>query len=162
MKASELDPIRYPNFPEFARFGIPLDLVDAAVVLILQRLRELSEIPITPSPVHGGWARTTGSSESRHYAVGRLADAGDVFPARGRLLECWVRAQEMWRIGALGLYSDTNGPDGKPWCMMHFDLRKVSRRVFWVREEGVYYYLHRNPKRYWEAFANIQQREGGR
>lgn len=155
MRASDLVFERdYPSFPEFARWGLPLDLVHADVLLELQAMRTDAGIPIWPSPVPGGWARTSGSSTSRHYAVGRLADAGDIFPQRGRLLELWVRAQERPNIGSLGLYSDTKGPDGKNWFMMHFDLRK-GQRLFWVRELGTYYFLHSNPVGFWRAFKHF-------
>lgn len=68
-------------------------------ILSSKGLREASGLPLIPSPVHDGWARTSGSKGSRHYAVGRLSDAGDIFPARGRLMECGLRAQERTEIG---------------------------------------------------------------
>jgi hypothetical protein len=161
-KASELiREIDYPNFPEFARFQIPLDLIAAKLVCELQLLRKAAGIPITPSPVVAGWARTDGSTKSRHYAVGRLSDAGDIFPARGRVLDCWVTAQgrEAWQ--GLGLYADTTGPDGRPWPMMHLDLRS-GPRLFWVRENKKdYYYLHSDPKNFWRVVRRITEIEHG-
>jgi len=156
MRASELSFKRdYPSFPEFAQYELPLHLVNAEVVSVLQRLRDMSGIPITPSPVPEGWARTSGSVGSRHYAVGRLSDAGDVFPARGRLLECWIRAQQIQEIGGLGLYIDTNGPDGLPWPMMHLDLRQTATRTFWIRTEKIaYHYLHSSPVTFWRMFKH--------
>jgi len=159
MRASELIPHRdYPSFPEFERFGLPVHLVDAEVLRVLQRIRDISQIPIIPSPIRAGWARTNGATGSRHYAVGRLSDAGDIFPARGRCLECWLRAQEIPALGALGLYSDTRGVDGLPWTMLHFDLRDAKPRVFWIREAGEYLYLNRDPVSFWRAFKYIISR----
>ena len=156
---SDLSQEDYPSFPEFRSYQIPLTLVSAELILVLQQLRTDSGIPIIPSPVHAGWARIDGSPDSRHYAVGRLSDAGDIFPARGRAFDCWLLAQEISRIGALGLYGDTRGPDGRPWTMMHIDLRPRPR-LFWIREDGKYYYLHRDPVSYWRAFKYLVNREG--
>lgn len=159
MKASQLKPEDYPNFPEFARYNTPLHLLDRNIVLTLQSLRTRSGIPIHPSPHPEAWARTSGNVSSRHYAVGRLSDAGDVFPARGKAMELWLVAQQYERIGGLGLYSDTTGIDGFPWIMMHLDLRP-STRTFWVRENGRYWYLHFEPREFWRAIGAIISREG--
>jgi len=144
MNASTLDPSAYHSFPEFAEYGIPLDLVSASLLVTLQRIRDKTGIPIIPSPVHAGWARTNGSETSRHYAVGRLSDAGDIFPDRGRFLELYLHLQQVSDIGGIGIYADTNGPDGEPWPMIHFDLRPVDLRVFWARD-GQYYSLAKDP-----------------
>ncbi len=143
LAADRLDPrIDYPNFPEFERCGIDLGLVRAELILTLQHLRTCSGIPLTPSPVSGAWGRLEGSATSRHWAVGRLSDAGDIFPAKGRTLDCWLAAQGMGDIGGIGLYVDTRGPDGTPWPMMHIDLR--PGRLLWTSErrdaQRVYYY----------------------
>jgi len=158
--ASELVPERdYPSFPEFREFQLPLHLVDADVLRVLQRLRDLSGVPIIPSPVYEGWARKSGHTTSRHYAVGRLSDAADIFPVRGGLLECWLRAQEISEINGLGLYCDTVGPDGRPWPMMHFDLRPQPR-MFWVRIDSTYFNLFRSPASFWRTFKYIINAEG--
>lgn len=134
MNATSLDfKTDYPSFPEFAKYGIPLELVDADFILFLQEIRNNSGVPIQPSPVRGGWARTDGSTTSRHYAVGRLSDAGDLFPARGRFVELFHNILKYHRTGGVGIYADTNGPDGKPWPMLHLDMR--SGRVIWGRDK---------------------------
>ena len=138
MKASELNQdMDYPSFPEFKKYNIPLDRVDAALIIVLQRLRTVSGVPIYPSPLPDAWARMSGSATSRHYAVDRLSDAGDMFPERGRFMELFFRAQQMPEIGGIGVYADTTGPDGKPWPMLHIDLRPVDRcRTIWARGGG--------------------------
>ena len=140
MRASELDPATdYPSFPEFKKYGTPMDLIDADLILVLQRLRAMSGIPIIPSPDTEGWARTRGDHDSRHYAVDRLSDAGDIFPSRGRCLDLFLRAQQMQEIGGIGIYSDTRGPDGNPWPMIHIDLRPYYRkRTIWARSGAVW------------------------
>jgi len=160
MNASTLDPSAYHSFPEFAEYGIPLDLVSASLLVTLQRIRDKTGIPIIPSPVHAGWARTNGSETSRHYAVGRLSDAGDIFPVKGRCLELWARLLETSNIGAVGLYCDTNGPDGTPHPMLHFDLRPAKMKVLWVRDSD-YYYLPQNRVEFWRVVGKISKIEEG-
>jgi len=79
MKASELTyKQNYPDFPEFAEYSIPLEHVSAALIITLQSIRTKTGISIYPSPVKSGWVRFDGSKASRHYAVDRLSDAGDL------------------------------------------------------------------------------------
>jgi len=157
--ASSLDfKQNYPSFPEFARHGIPLNLVSAELILCLQQIRDKTGIPIYPSPLPSAWARTDGSQTSRHYAVNRLSDAGDVFPDRGRFLELYLHLQQVSDIGGIGIYADTNGPDGEPWPMIHFDLRPVNLRVFWARD-GKYCSLAKDPAGYARVLAKIIEME---
>ena len=154
MKASQLSlSTDYPAFPEFHDYETPLESLDARVLLILQQIRYALGQPIYPSPARGAWVRLTGDTASRHYAVGRLSDAGDIFPERGYLMQCWLVAQEMKDIGGLGIYADTHGPDGGLWPMLHFDLRP-GRRVFWARD-GDYFYLPQNRVDFWRVIKEI-------
>lgn len=138
MKASELSQkIDYPSFPEFRDFGIDMTKLDAALILKLQDLRSRTGIPVTPSPVIAGWYREGGSTTSRHYAVNRLSDAGDVFPARGKIMDFWLACVIDPHIGGVGFYMDTNGPDGRFWPMVHIDMR--PQKALWVRHEGRYF-----------------------
>lgn len=150
----------YPNFPEFERYNIPLKRMDAEFILLLQELRKYSGVPMYPSPVHDAWARTSGITTSRHYAVERLSDAGDIFPERGRVIELFYRAMEFTRIGGIGIYADTIGPDGRPWPMLHFDMRSDSRRVLWARDK-VYCTLGIDNKGYADIVKNILAMENG-
>ena len=156
MKASDLiQQEHYPNFPEFRKYAIDLSLTDAEVILTLQRLRNVSRVPMTPSPLQGAWSRTTGSKTSRHYAIGRLADAGDFFPRRGRALYVWTVMQQLPEINGIGLYSDKKGPDGKPQIMIHMDLRTPTR-IFWVTDKnGNYWSLHKNQVPFWKTFKTL-------
>jgi len=155
MKASELEPQTYHSFPEFAEYGIPLELMNAALLITLQDIRNKIGIPIIPSPVHDGWARTDGSRTSRHYAVGRLSDAGDIFAAKGQCLELWIRLQAVQNIGAVGLYIDTHGPDGSLWPMIHLDLRSARQKVLWVRSGGEYFYLPQDQIDFWRVVSRV-------
>ena len=149
-----------PYFPEFEAFGIDLDRIDKRLIDALVDVRCLSGIPIIPSPVIAGWYRNSGSETSRHYAVGRLSDAGDIFPARGRTLDLWLTVLSHSDINGIGLYTDTNGPDGRPWIMMHIDLRP-GNRVLWIRDEGKYYSINRNKKAFWDAFKKVIDKDIG-
>lgn len=131
--ASELDFDR--EVFHFSQHEFPaetLDNVSADLVFALDKLRDQFGDVIHPSPLAAGWYRKDGSSTSRHYAVGRLSDAGDVFP-QGDVLRAWVVAQSIPEIGGIGLYFDTNGPNGEPWPMMHIDLR--PQRLLWARHK---------------------------
>jgi|GEM_PF-1339450 hypothetical protein len=154
MKASELKQSDYPNFPEFKKWGIDLSDVDAALITTLQSIRTTYGIPITPSPLQEAWSRKKGST-SRHYAVGRLSDAGDIFPQRERVLDLWLQIQQRGDIGGIGLYVDTKGVDGKPWPMMHIDLR--PDRLLWTSDivygERKYYYFKQDY--FWEIVGRI-------
>ena len=77
----------YKNFPEFAEYKTPLHLMCAFFILDLQAIREESGVPLIPSPDPEGWARLRGDKDSRHFAIDRRSDAGDVFPERGRVIE---------------------------------------------------------------------------
>lgn len=155
MKASELKQNDYPNFPEFKKWGIDLSDVDAALITTLQSIRTTYGIPITPSPLQEAWSRKKGSIKSRHYAVGRLSDAGDIFPQRERVLDLWLQIQQWGQIGGIGLYVDTKGIDGNPWPMMHIDLR--PNRLLWTSDivygERKYYYFKQDY--FWEIVGRI-------
>lgn len=141
-------------FPEFKKFGIDLNRVEPALIEALIDIRTMSGIPITPSPVIAGWYRNDGSKTSRHYAVGRKSDAGDIFPTRSRALDLWLVILSHPRINGIGLYTDTKGIDGKPQIMIHIDTRP-GKRVMWIRDKGVYFNEISDKKGFWNAFQNV-------
>jgi len=155
MKASELKQSDYPNFPEFKKWGIDLSDIDAALITTLQSVRTTYGSPITPSPLQEGWSRMNGSKTSRHYAVGRLSDAGDIFPDRDRVLDLWLQIQQRGDIGGIGLYVDTNGVDGKPWPMIHIDLR--LDRLLWTSDilRGKRKYHYFPSEGFWDVVERI-------
>lgn len=160
MNAAQLNQKQdYPNFPEFAQYGIDLSLTDAETILTLQEIRNQGRFAIFPGQYQTNWGRTTGSETSEHYAVGRLATAGDVFPARGKALKFWLLAQDQEDVGGLGLYLDTKGPDGMLWLMVHFDLRPGPRE-FWIRDVAGQYWIERlSPIQFWRNFRVAVQRD---
>jgi hypothetical protein len=101
--------------------------------------------PIMPSPIPEGWFRATGSPSSRHYAVGRQSDAGDIFP-----LHCDIRRAVMLAVrffSGVGFYLDT-----RPTVMLHVDMREDQ--TLWCRVPGgVYIYAHREPDKYFKYLS---------
>ena len=69
-----------PNFSPDEFPSGELALTSPGLLSALQSLRHACGIPLKPSPVKGGLARTDGALTSRHYAVGRKSDAIDIFP----------------------------------------------------------------------------------
>lgn len=149
----------YPNFPEFQRHGIDLSLTHALTILELQAIRNKCGFPVYPGGYQSNWGRTYGSTTSEHYAVHRLATAGDVFPARGRVLCFWTHARNRLHVRGLGLYLDVNGPDGKPWVMVHFDLRDTH--LFWIRDNSNYTFWPHDPVNFWRLFYLAIKRDIG-
>lgn len=92
------------------------------------------------NPRQDAWIRLTGSKSSRHYCIGRLSDAGDVFPNCNHRL-AWLKACKMPEIGGIGIYYDVK-LDGRPKVMLHLDTR--PERVLWARVNGNYIYPERS------------------
>lgn len=129
---NQLDDFDKDEFPS----GV-LDKLDGDLLIVLQRLRELWGNTIYPSTLEEGWVRTSGSKSSRHYAVNRKSDAGDIFP-KGNTVQFWFMCQAFPEIGGIGWYMDTNRTDKQPGPMIHIDLRE--KRLLWSRIDGKYYY----------------------
>lgn len=105
-----------------------LACIEPALIGQLDELRERLGRPVYPSPLAGGWVRFDGSPTSRHYAIDRRSDAGDVFP-EGDIRDAWLIAQAL-PFGGIGVYFDTYYQH-RPWPMLHLDLR--PERVLWAR-----------------------------
>lgn len=131
-----------------------LTFVDSRVLEALDDLRDAFGGAIFPSKRSDGWARTSGSDGSQHYAVGRLSTACDIFPDHP-VMECWLEALADRRWGGFGLYLDTLHTPTQPAAMMHLDLRP-GKRILWVRNEmGRYVYEHKDPDRFWELVSRV-------
>lgn len=131
-----------------------LSMVDAEVIKGLDSLRYRFGAPILPSKHPGGWARLDGSTDSQHYAKGRLATAADVFPV-GPVLDCWLAAIEDPFWGGIGLYLDTRLSPSQPGAMLHLDIRSEPR-IMWVRNEvGKYTYKHTEPDKFWGLVGRV-------
>lgn len=148
---NELEHFTPDEFPAGA-----LDNIEAELVLGLEGYRDLLGHPVVPSPVAGGWFRWDGSTTSRHYAIGRLSDAGDVFP-QCDIRDAFLVAMGCPWWGGIGVYLDTTGPSGKPEPMLHLDLR--AKRTIWMRHEGRYLYPMNSAKdraEFWHLLGALQ------
>ena len=121
-------------------------------------LRELSGVPMTPSPLREGHIRAVGGSRHSldHGDGPRLSDASDLFIASDKTKVSTVlgHARQIHAIGGFGLYFDT-----KPSVMIHVDARPTVKRVNgiqirWLRVGGNYIYEHKDPAMYYAELAN--------
>ncbi len=121
------DKIRYFTPAEFGG-NENLKHIDPRIIHALDDMRHRLGKPIRISPAPGALFRLTGSKNSRHYAVGRLSDAIDIFP-ESSLREAYNAAVEVSAIGGIGVY-----PDWKPRPGMHIDgrPRKGGRVANWM------------------------------
>ena len=148
LPASDLDWSKIENFSESEFSHTDLTLISKALILELQVFQELLGHSVFPSPNKNGWARESGSRTSRHYAIGRLCDAGDVFP-ECHIAEAFLAAVRC-NFGGIGIYLDTKYQD-EPKPMLHLDKRPMSSQVMWLREtidgkeKYIYFYPHKNP-----------------
>lgn len=148
-----IDWSRVPDFSPREFADSPDEHAQPALIYRLQTLRARLGAPIFPSPVPGALARFDGPPSSRHYAVGRLSDAVDVFPVDGMVVRAWQQAVALF--GGVGLYLDTHFL-GRSWPMLHVDLRPEP--VWWVRDAGAYHYAHSSPsamRRLLSALGNL-------
>lgn len=152
--ADTLDFNLLPNFSESEFDHIDLSRMNENLFIELQNYRDMLGKRIYPSPLQDAWHRESGSTTSRHYAIDRLSDAGDVFPDC-HILEAFVTALRC-KFGGIGVYLDTHY-QGKPWPMLHLDMRPVDQQAIWLREkvlneegkpEVIYttFYPHRSPE----------------
>ncbi|MDP2505397.1 hypothetical protein [Oceanobacter sp. 3_MG-2023] len=109
----------------------------------LDEFRSALGVPVTPSPLAGGWWRHDGSETSRHF-VGpaddpiRLSDAGDVVVDCSPMYAMTTAIQ--CGFTGIGIYYDTQ-MGGKTRLMLHLDCRPGDL-VIWERRGGVYTTLH--------------------
>ncbi len=109
----------------------------------LQQFRVLLGRKIQPTTQKGGWYRLQDTTRtSRHYAVGRKSDAGDVFP-EGSIVTAWRVAVSMSVWGGIGIYFDTKW-NGVLRPMLHLDMRPLSKQLpsplWWCRDDDGYTY----------------------
>lgn len=118
-------------------------------------LREQSGVPMTPSPLAAAHVRTQGNSRHSTQGGKRLSDATDSFiPTHSASIIRWLTtAQRIPAIGGIGLYFDT-----KPSVMTHIDAR--PERLQWIRVEGDYIYMHRDPSMYFAELAKQLEKIG--
>ena len=106
----------------------------------LSHLRKLTRKAMYPSPVSGALARFSGSSTSQHF-VGpknkpvRKSKASDIFCADVPMVT-YSSILMAGMFTGIGIYLETNGPDGLPWIMFHVDIRThiSTLPLIWIVE----------------------------
>lgn len=134
------DKLNWKNIQHFSKSEFPNGSLEKTSALFIERLAEYRAAlgkAITPSPLLAGWIRTSGSESSRHYAVDRLSDAGDIFLSKGTdaryafTLACQF-------FNGVGIYYDTQLSKDEPRIMLHVDMRPTP--TVWARHRGEYLY----------------------
>lgn len=134
-----MDPrVNWDRLPNFSPDEFPpgeIEFVSPIFLYTLQRVRDIYDAPIHPSTALGSFARfDITAQDSRHYAVDRMADAGDIFPD-GSIHRFFVLALQHFK--GVGVYFDTHRK-GRHAVMFHVDQRQ--KPAFWFREQGEYFY----------------------
>lgn len=101
---------------------------------LLRKLDNLRHKVGHPIHINTGYATHGHSKRSEHYK----GNAVDCNCPNISLGEFWIRAVEIGFTG-IGAYFDWNT------LGLHLDLRPDKRRVFWIRENGIYKY-HLQPQ----------------
>lgn len=141
--------IKYFTKNEFHRQA---DYLDDRVIIGLDTLRTNLQERIYISPRKGAVTRRTGSITSQHYVglpneeIVRKSTAIDVF-IEGIPFNNYINILNSGLFSGIGIYLDTIGVDGKPWCMFHLDVREVP--LTWVctkdfKGKNIYYYPQNN------------------
>lgn len=123
-----------------------LEFASSEIILTMDKLRDMTKIPIYPSVMKGALARTD-DEKSQHYASldkSVLSKAMDWFPGRGESVSrLFLMILGIGMFGGIGIYFDTNGFVHSNKIMFHTDLRKIGKNEFptiWLRINGNYLY----------------------
>jgi hypothetical protein len=159
--------VKWEVITNFKKEKFPEDpdkYAEPVLIYEVQSVRTGYNKPIYLSPVKGALARLDGSSTSRHYAIDRKSDAVDIFPT-GVPFNFYLELITHPKVGGIGVYLDTTGPDGLPWVMFHMDLRPrsnnrpliwIAKKVWNVKKHALvteYRYPQADPKQ-WSVFNN--------
>lgn len=112
----------------------PDKYAEPELIYSLGKLRKLLDSIMRPSPVSGALARLYGKGTSQHYAIGRKSTASDVF-IEGIPFEIYSKILYSKLFTGIGIYLDTNGPDGLPWVMFHLDIRQMEYPFVWISKK---------------------------
>ena len=121
-------------------FPCDTDLIDPEYFNRLEMGRVALGECIHPSPVEGAFARFGGSTGSTHYVgenpscIVRLVTGGDVF-CEGVPFVNFNTLLHAKVFSGIGIYLDTQGPDGLPCVMFHLDIRSnytVEKPLVWI------------------------------
>ena len=146
---SEIDHFRPPEFAGH------LDELSAAVIVALDKYRDLLGFPVYVSP--GNWGAH--AARSYHYRIPGRNDSAwaiDIFPACD-LLFAWLTAVKCTFWGGIGCYPFWTWRNKGLQGGLHLDIRRQDPgRVMWWRDQARrMLYLHRpeEARALWAAFG---------
>ena len=152
------------KFWQSLKYISPNEFIDDITLANPQLFINLNQTRITlnksihPSPVEGSLARLYGRKTSAHYAVGKLSTGVDVF-IEGIPLRNFNTLIRQNLFTGIGIYLDTNGPDGKPWVMFHLDMRPIP--LIWfaeknIKKSGWVYTYESDRVDFWKKFRDLR------
>lgn len=146
------DAVNWPNtFSPSEWPGDTASKIKPATLNALFQVRELSGIPMTPTPLERGHIREE-TGTSRHQAPNH--DATDLFLLRDDIATFLQAAQEVPELKGIGIYLDRN-LRGRTLPLVHLDTRP-GRRILWIQEGPgkPYIYSNSDPLEYYRIAFN--------
>jgi hypothetical protein len=156
------------GMPNFTHKEIPpatAKFMDPQILRNIQKYRGKLGHSFSISKAVGALIRFDGSTTSQHHVThkmpsgkaGKRSKAIDGFPDCD-IFEAWSKALSSNLFTGVGVYFDTNNNHGEPQPMLHLDLRPSV--LIWFRDEGEYFYPHKDKdffKRLFHSFkyANL-------
>lgn len=113
----------------------PVNVVDKmrdSIFAISFAVREVTGMPMRPSPIEEAHIRYEDSTSKHAIGVAGLGKSGatDLFLLdKSKVADYWMKAQTVAGLGGFGIYFDTM-LDGKPTVMAHLDDR--PERTLWL------------------------------
>lgn len=158
MTSIDWDQVQYFGPWEFSEN--PNRYAKSQLIYAIDQIRDWYGHRVFPSPHPGALARFDGSPESRHYAVGRLSDANDLFPD-GDPREFFLLTLSSDLFGGIGIYWDTYY-EGEHKYMFHLDKRPLGvghnrkTALIWIHDkQNGYRYPQYDPKARNELFRKL-------
>ena len=143
--------IDMPNFSPGEFSEDPNEFAHPELLTKAQEFRTLLRAKIFPSKAKGALARMYGNQTSMHYVNrvygNNLSKAWDIF-CNTHIFKAWTVALNCGLWKGIGVYFDTHGNNGKPWPMLHLDLR--PKPLLWYRDDGEYVYPHTSNTFYYD------------
>jgi hypothetical protein len=135
--------VNMPNFSPGEFSEDPDKFAHPELLTKAQEFRNILGAKIFPSKKEGALARSYGNQTSMHYVMKvygeHFSKAWDIF-CNTHIFKAWTVALNCNLWTGVGVYFDTNGNNGKPWPMLHLDLR--PKPLIWYRDKGEYFYPH--------------------
>lgn len=138
----------------------PDKYADPELIYRLNFYRIKSKCIIKPSPITGALARFDGGDSQHTVKDNQLSKASDIFQ-EGVPFQNYSLLLSMRLFNGIGVYLDTDGPDGFPWIMFHVDIRNIGydygNPLIWIvtrtHKKNNYFYPQYEPQ-HWKLFQD--------